>query len=208
MDLVSLCNLIILGNVLDFRTYSAPNQAENGVATSRQSYMMAAFDQNDIPSDERMAICYTRGVAIFMLRSIREHCLVVDADGNELDDLPTRHLARQMRALISYKKAAVLDSLKGAPHCTLNLLELQIENLAAWDSDLSRFYEEGDNDMYSSKHLSFETLSGILVHWVREPQAWVDGSTDFLLLGSTGFDRKFFATSLDFHLPKRQKMSL
>ena len=64
MDLISSCTLAVLGNVLDFRTYSTPNQAEKDPTTRAQLQLWKDFDQNDIPGDERMAICYARGVAL------------------------------------------------------------------------------------------------------------------------------------------------
>ena len=64
MDLISGCALAVLGNVLDFRTYSAPNQAEEDLTRKEQLQLWNDFDQNDIPGDECMAICYARGVAL------------------------------------------------------------------------------------------------------------------------------------------------
>ncbi|KAF9521617.1 hypothetical protein CPB83DRAFT_841121 [Crepidotus variabilis] len=88
LDLLSLCNLVVLGNVLDFRTYSAPNQHECAPADSRQAELMDVHDQNNIPWDKRMSYCYGRGVAITIMRAVRDRCLVVDGDGRELELFP------------------------------------------------------------------------------------------------------------------------
>jgi len=62
MNLISGCTLAVLANVLDFRTYSAPNQAEEDPTTRAQLQLWKDFDRNDILGDECMVICYTHGV--------------------------------------------------------------------------------------------------------------------------------------------------
>src|SRR6266545_1950929 len=64
MDLISSCALAVLGNVLDFRIYSAPNQHEDDWTTKAQLQLWTDFNWNDIPGDDCMAICYARGIAL------------------------------------------------------------------------------------------------------------------------------------------------
>src|SRR3979490_478406 len=91
-DLISACTLAILGNVLDFRTYCAPNQAEQHPTTKEQQWLWKKFDRNNIPGDERMAICYARGIALELFRWIRMWCVVKTPEGDIIDDLPSRHM--------------------------------------------------------------------------------------------------------------------
>ncbi|KAF9521643.1 hypothetical protein CPB83DRAFT_778366 [Crepidotus variabilis] len=169
LDLLSLCNLVILGNVLDYRTYSAPNQAEKKEITPLQALNMEGFDQNDIPWDERVSACYARGIAITVLRAIQQHCLIVNGEGYEQSLLPTRMLARQIKGLFLYKKQAVLLELEGVPHCTVSLLETQLQNILAWAPDIADVYHE------EVESLHFGPTTGFSVHWLMDPLAILRG---------------------------------
>jgi hypothetical protein len=70
LDLISGCTPAILGSVLDFKTYSAPNQAEDDPMTKEQQKLWNEFDRNDIPGDECMAICYACGIAVAVFQWI------------------------------------------------------------------------------------------------------------------------------------------
>ena len=72
MDLISGCALAVLDNVLDFRTYSAPNQAKEDPTTRAQLQLWKDFDWNDIPGDEHMAICYAHSVVLAVFGWIRD----------------------------------------------------------------------------------------------------------------------------------------
>ena len=51
MNLLSACVLVVLGNVLDFRTYQALTQEENQKANKNQQILMDN-DFNTIPVNE------------------------------------------------------------------------------------------------------------------------------------------------------------
>jgi len=133
LDLISGCTLAVLGNVLDFRTYSAPNQSENQKTTRAQARLWSDFDRNDIPGDERMAICYTRGIALTVFEWIRRWCIVKTPDGEVVSDLPSMYMVNLLDALIGYKEKAVKRGLHGSPHCTLQMLKEQIFNVVNCD---------------------------------------------------------------------------
>ncbi len=106
LDLISGCALAILGNVLDFRTYSAPNQAKNDPMTKEQQQLWKDFDRNDIPGDDHMAICYARGIALAVFQWICMRCIVKVPVGKVLDDLPSKQLVELLGALFAYKANA------------------------------------------------------------------------------------------------------
>ena len=81
LDLISACTLAILGNVLDFRTYSSANQHEDSNTSKDQIFLMSTYDRNDISSNERMAICYARGVALSIFEWVRTEFVVTHPDG-------------------------------------------------------------------------------------------------------------------------------
>jgi len=134
LDLISGCCLAILGNVLDFRTYCAPNQREEDATTEEQQRLWKEFDRNNIPGDERMAICYARGVALAVFRWIRLWCIVKTPDGELVDDLPSKHIVDLLASLLAYKTKAVMQKLKGAPHCASWMLTAQVLNVVTCDS--------------------------------------------------------------------------
>jgi hypothetical protein len=61
MNLLSACVLVVLGNVLDFRTYRAPTQEVNQKANDHQQILIDS-DINTIPVHERFAMCYSRWI--------------------------------------------------------------------------------------------------------------------------------------------------
>lgn len=136
MNLISLCVLIILGNVLDFRTYSAPNSHHTRPLTKDQKRLIKKFDLNAIPMDERLVICYCRGAALHLFAWIRECCVIYGPDGSVVEDLPSLFLVKICKALIRYKGIAEAGKYVGAPHCSLDMLISQIHNLVECDEDL------------------------------------------------------------------------
>lgn len=180
VDLLSLCNLVVLGNVLDFRTYSAPNQHEDAPIDDRQAELMDFHDQNNIPWDERMSYCYGRGVAITIMCFVKDRCLVVDGDGRELEFFPFCALVKQMKALLLYKQEAVDLDMEGAAHCTVELLEAQILNVVQWDGDIKYVFEGGrlgekGEQVLPGYDLSITPPAGSTVHWLSEPGSGVEG---------------------------------
>ena len=142
LDLLSACILAILGNVLDFRTYSAPNQKDDKVMSVAQSAIMMAYDRNDIPHNERLAICYVRGVALFLFDWVRSHLIVTARDGHVLEDLPSRFLVQILKTLINYKAKAMRMKMKGAPHCNTASLRRQSSNVVKCDSLVDNLWRD------------------------------------------------------------------
>ena len=140
MDLISGCSLIILANVLDFRTYSAPNQREAQRASKTQIQLWEDFDRNAIPGDQRMAICYARGLALVAFGWIRDMCVVKTPDGEVVDDLPSKYLVNLLDALNGYKDKAKGQGLAGAPHCAPWMLTAQISNVVKCDISTEKLW--------------------------------------------------------------------
>lgn len=163
LDLVSGCTLAILGNVLDFRTYSAPNQQESEKTTTAQSRLWKDFDRNDIPGDERMAICYARGVALTVFDWIRDFCIIKTPDGQLVDDLPSKYMVNLLNALLGYKEEALAQDLHGAPHCTLPMLQDQIFNVVHCDTFVANLWRK--RTAGSSTSLQIDIDEGCTVEW-------------------------------------------
>jgi hypothetical protein len=163
LDLISGCTLVILGNVVDFRTYCAPNQTEDTKTTTEQLRLWKEFDRNDIQGDERMAMCYARGLALCVFEWIRGWCIVRNPDGGVIDDLPSKHVVQLMDALLAYKAEAEARHLKGAPHCTLWKVRAQILNVVEWDSAIKKVWNERTGKPSNSLRMTLD--EGCEVEW-------------------------------------------
>lgn len=163
LNLISGCTLAILGNVLDFRTYSAPNQAEDDPMTKEQQQLWKDFDRNDIPGDERMAICYARGIALAVFQWIRTRCIVKDPVGEVLDDLPLKQMVELLGALLAYKANAATRRLNGVPHCNLGMLKAQVLNVVGCDSSIEKLWKDGKGKSSNSLRMTLD--EGCTVVW-------------------------------------------
>ena len=161
LDLLSGCILAILGNVLDFRTYSAPNQGEEKEMTASQHVMMSVYDRNDISYNERLAICYVRGVALSLFDWFRWRLVVSAPDGHIVEDLPSHFLVQILKSLLNYKSQAMSAKLKGAPHCNTGTLRKQVANLLRSDGVLKAFWQ--NNKVIPNDQLAIEGKDGYVV---------------------------------------------
>ena len=210
MNLLSACVLVVLGNVLDFRTYRAPNQEENQKANKSQQILLDC-DFNTIPFNERLAICYSRGVAIHLMDWLRHSCMVTGPEGEDVPDLPSFFFVQIAHTLIKYKEGANASGLELQANCTLELLTRQIENVVKIDSQISALWS--DHHSLPSKSLTLPDQDKYSVNWLPDAkQDWsnkgqegrfnfcicylttLNQSLDFITDGVTEFDELFFNT--------------
>ena len=161
LDLLSACSLIILGNVLDFRTYSAPNQGEEEEASAAQRHLMAAYDLNHITANERQALCYARGVALSIFDWVRNTLVITAPDANVVRDLPSKFFIQIVKALMNYKSRAMQMKLKGAPHCDTRSLRRQVINVLKSDVLLEDMWKHSEG--ISDTTLAFGSKDGYSV---------------------------------------------
>ena len=121
IDLISLCFLVIFGNVLDFRTYCTP---DGGPAKEADKN-----DVNNISIDERYNICIARGTCIELLNWWRTKYSISTPEFSCQNDFPTHFIISQALALWVYKTRTEQDGRPGAPGCTAELLLAQIFNV-------------------------------------------------------------------------------
>ncbi|PPQ76292.1 LOW QUALITY PROTEIN: hypothetical protein CVT26_009706 [Gymnopilus dilepis] len=193
LNVVSVAILCFLGNVLDFRTYKAPNQHESSKRTKEQSFLLEQHDVNAIPFSERLSICYARGVAVQVLKWISKVCIFRNAAGSTVSGLPYAFTAQILGALLSYKKAAEDEGLGGAPHCTYRLLSAQVENVVECILDLTKLWSTRSQEPVTS--LAFEGKETYTIEWRvgwEKEKEWKDRETDYLYDGLTPFDYSYF----------------
>lgn len=160
LDLFSVCFLVIFGNVLDFRTYSAPD----GQRLDNKN----PHDVNGIAIEERYNMCTARGVCIELLRwwsskyrmrhtDVRSMDSMAPPHAKTYDDFPITFILEEAVLLQEYKNRAQLENREGAPGCTVSKLHDQISNV------LYLFGEEvidlWDKLMSASFDFSIEQLS-------------------------------------------------
>jgi hypothetical protein len=166
LDLLSACILAILANVLDFRMYSAPNQGEHDKVTAMQKRLMILFDRNDISSNERLGICYARGVALMVFEWIRSYCVIKNHQGDVVDDLPSIYVVQILNALLAYKANAMHKKHVGAPHCNVALLTAQVDNVVKCDKAIEKLWTE--RQRFPSDTLAI-SLAGCSIEWKINP---------------------------------------
>lgn len=213
LELLSCCILAILGNVLDFRTYSAPNQDEDKAPSDTQKPLMKHYDRNNIPRNERMAICYARGVALSIFDWVRTQFVITGPSGNVVDDLPSLFLVQIGKSVVSYKAQAMRLGLKGAPHCSTAALRNQVANAVKCDyriDDLWRSSQDVCNDSLVFKGDGYLVQRNTMTNKGVHPSRPFSASMTILLTyatapphhlqrGMTPFDTKFFQGEADLY---------
>ncbi|KAF8873911.1 hypothetical protein CPB84DRAFT_1853838 [Gymnopilus junonius] len=194
LNLLSLCNLVILGNALDHRTYSAPGQKPHEKASMTQKMLMDQYDLNDIDVGERLEMIFARGLCVHILMWFEANYEIAHIDGDKrVRNCVSYYLGKQAASIVSYKGLACPqghDPLIGAPHCTLDMLEAQVENaLLVW---------EGAEKSYHSRHIDRNHLDyGPNATFYRvvkrqKPLYLPEGNEKiFRQLGMTSFDQKY-----------------
>ncbi|KJA20592.1 hypothetical protein HYPSUDRAFT_142053, partial [Hypholoma sublateritium FD-334 SS-4] len=167
MNLLSACVLVILGNVLDFRTYRAPTQEEFKKADKNQQILIN-HEINTIPLSERFAICYARGVALRLFDWIRQCSIITGPRGEVISDLPSCFFIQISQTLIRYKEGANTSKLDLQANCTLDALVKQINNVVILDPCISSLWPE--RHLLPSDSLVLADQDKHSVRWLPDAQ--------------------------------------
>ena len=189
INLLSLCNLLILGNVLDFRTYSPPDQQSWDEIDTHGLLLLEHFDRSNINKEERLSIMLGRGIALELMRWVRDFCVVTSPDGIIIPDLPSRYICQQVVALLKYKQEAEHLDIIGAPHCTLELLKKQVNNVMSCD-DLYSYWTQQPSLITDDTSFGFGSMRGYSLQW-KHSVSNLRTYEQLLNDGATDFDRKF-----------------
>ena len=133
MDLISLCIIGVLINVLDFRTYT--HRAAGEKMSEFEKEQLSRFDCNGLSLSERQSCQYVRGLALRMLEWIDHHYYVRDANFEIVPGFAFDCLFTFVGGLKFYmREAERQEGISGAPNCTSVSLAAQIESLFPPDS--------------------------------------------------------------------------
>ncbi|KIM43805.1 hypothetical protein M413DRAFT_68970 [Hebeloma cylindrosporum] len=171
VDFLSLCFLVIFGNVLDFRTYRCSNSDE------RQSHLKERYDLNDIGVEERVNMCLARGMCLDLLDWWNAN-FTLTANLEELPNFTRDFLNKEARNLLSYKLAASEKKQEGADGCTVEDLAGQIINVSGQDQDRMKRWRWNSS-----------TNPAVIGYTDRDLENWVIGKRKVALKFSTSWIR-------------------
>ena len=174
LNLLSACILVVLGNVLDFRTYRTPNQYEDTNADERLRELLTGIDLNTIPENERKAICYARGVALHVMEWICECCVIKFSDSQVIEDLPFTFFIQVANSIWYHKKFADDRNRNGAPDCTLVGMRRQITNLIESNSKFRKMWNK--RKKFPSNSFELADKDKYTVSWIESKRTEWKGS--------------------------------
>ena len=158
VDFLSLCFIVIFGNVLDFRTYLCSN------ARSCYSDLKDDYDFNNIDVQERVNMCLARGMCWDLL-DWWNATFIIKAVENE-EELPTftkDFIMKEARNIVRYKSRASKRGRAGADGCTVHDLTNQVLNVINGEAWIMRSEEAWirsvgkENKDASAMVMGFET---------------------------------------------------
>ena len=207
LDLFAFCFLVILGNILDFHTYT--NASGDPLEEAQ------AYDQNGIALEERVNICQARGVCLELLHWWESKYRIINPPAiySATDTaLTTCLIVGQAATLLKYKASAEKDEREGAPGCTASLLSLQIKNvISIIPGGVLEWERIHDTPSEVDDRLGFDQDDWVHAEIVdREPQNYrelnpeasalylipsLEAPTDFVPVGCTPFDSSFMEYS-------------
>ena len=191
MDLISLCIIGVLINVLDFRTYT--HRAAGKEMSEFEKEQLAKFDCNGLSLSERQACQYVCGLALQMLRWIDDHYCVKDAEAKTVHGFAFNCLFTFVQALRTYiKEAEQQEGISSAPNCTSVSLDNQIESLFPPDSPQGVISAQVARNIRELECLLPQTKEYTVAESKKpeKPVARIP-LEEAMLLGETAADRRF-----------------
>lgn len=127
LDLFTFCNLMVMMNVLDFRTYLPVE----GVPASVGNELWDKHDANSIQATERYEMAYARGRCWDIYSWFFTVYELFDKDSGEtidgMDDVAMVYLTHQASAILEFKRRAMKCGLDDERWGSMGLIEKQIK---------------------------------------------------------------------------------
>jgi hypothetical protein len=190
MDLISLCIIGVLINVLDFRTYT--HRAAEKEMSQFEKEQLSKFDCNGLSSSERQTCQYVRGLALRMLQWIDDHYCVKDAEAKTVRGFAFDCLFTFVEALRIYIRDAEQEGVSSAPNCTLVSFNYQIKSLFPPDSLQGVVRTQVARGIHHLEYLLPKTKEYTVAESKKpEKPASRISLEEAMLLGETVADRRF-----------------
>lgn len=127
MNILALCNILILSNALDERTYCSEDSP----------------NEKRIPLAERYKITHSRGLSVYLLIALDDRFVITRNGKATTTSIPVfalSILANLSACILAYKRKAEESGMQGAIGCTSSLLQEQLEDcLSVWPRCLTAF---------------------------------------------------------------------
>lgn len=136
LDVLTLCNIGILFNVLDRRTYPEPDQSY------MDSLRMDKYDYNEISEEDRRRYVYARGLSIELIHWLNSRFIVTGVEGNtnpqerlQIEDLHAQYITRQGCTMLQYLENWIAEEKKKEdPHFPIVDMD-SLKKQLAWAMD-------------------------------------------------------------------------
>jgi hypothetical protein len=158
LDFLTLCNIGILFNVLDRRTYGEKDQSY------LDNLRMEKHDYNAIPEDDRRKYVYARGISLELVHWLNSRLIVTGVEGSanhqerlKIEDLQVQYITRQGLTLFQYLEKWIAEERKKVasdshfPIVDMDSLEKQL----AWAMDTIPWIETSWSDTLKENAESF-----------------------------------------------------
>ena len=156
LDFLTLCNMGILFNVLDGRTYGEPNEPYP------QSHYRDKYDYNTIPDNDRRAYVYARGISLDLIRWLNSKLIVTGVEGNadpqerlEIKDLQVQYITRQGLTILQYLEKWIAEEKKKEESHFPNVDMDSLENQLLWAMDTIPWMETSWSEASNENDESF-----------------------------------------------------
>ena len=127
MGLITLCFLVIAGNILDPRTYRYLDVEPNGTPTADDVDKMKHFDLNDMDAGNRMQCSYARGITWRIIQWIEDSYEMYGTVDLMINAIILSYFTTLSKKILLYKRLAQNANIQGVTNCTYELLEAQID---------------------------------------------------------------------------------
>lgn len=135
LNLLSLCWLVILGNVIDPRTYNPPNRSNSSSnlnpANEEDYRKLHEEDFNDIPIHERINMSYARGISYSLVRWLDSHYVIqgLTLPFKEHESFAVQFIASESAKFVSFCKLGHSRKLEALGNADLKSVTSQVENV-------------------------------------------------------------------------------
>jgi hypothetical protein len=157
LDLLTLCNMGILFNVLDRRTY-----AQAGVNAYLDVLRNVKYDYNEISEEDRRKYVYARGLSLELVHWLDSRFIVADVEGNanpeerlEIRDLHAQYITRQGLTIFQYLEMWIAEEKKKEdPHLPIVDMD-SLETQLGWAMDTIPWIDTSWHDTLKENTESF-----------------------------------------------------
>lgn len=164
-----------MGNVIDTRTYSIPNQSVVSEELLQQDeeakQRLFAHDFNDICVEERLNMSFARGICLSLVDWLDAHYVIKDAAAPfaEHTSFPARFIASESAKFVSFSKLGATKHLLPLGNAKVASVVRQMDNVMQCSSLVDAWATCGPRARKFNLGLKAEEKTAMAVHRREEP---------------------------------------